>query len=58
LKSWDRFLFFYAFSRIVSIYGTPITVSPALNEAEFESERKRIEAALNALDAQADSHFT
>jgi hypothetical protein len=57
LRSWDRFLFFYPFSRIVSIYGQPITVSPALDEAEFELERKRIEGALNALDAEADSHF-
>jgi lysophospholipid acyltransferase (LPLAT)-like uncharacterized protein len=58
LKSWDRFLFFYPFSRIVSIYGKPITVSPALVEAEFESERKGVEAALKALDAEADSYFS
>jgi lysophospholipid acyltransferase (LPLAT)-like uncharacterized protein len=58
LKSWDRFLFFYPFSRIVSIYGKPITVSPALDEAEFESERQRIEMALKALDAEADAHFS
>jgi len=58
LRSWDRFLFFYPFSRIVCIYGRPITVSPALNEAEFESERKRIEAALQAVDTEAGSHFT
>ena len=58
LKSWDRFLFFYPFSRIVSIYGTPLTVSPALDEAEFESERQRIETALKTLDAEADAHFS
>jgi hypothetical protein len=58
LKSWDRFLFFYPCSRIVSIYGKPITVSPALDEAEFESERQRVETALKALDAEADSHFS
>jgi lysophospholipid acyltransferase (LPLAT)-like uncharacterized protein len=57
LKSWDRFLFFYPFSRVVAIYGKPMTVSPALDEAEFEAERKRVEQALNDLDAQADSSF-
>jgi lysophospholipid acyltransferase (LPLAT)-like uncharacterized protein len=57
LKSWDRFLLFYPFSRVVSIYGKPITVSPALDDAEFESERKRVEETLQALDAEADSHF-
>jgi len=57
LGSWDRFLLFYPFSRIVAIYGKPMNVSPALDEAEFETERKRVEQALKALDAEADSHF-
>jgi len=57
LGSWDRFLLFYPFSRIVAIYGKPMNVSPALDEAEFETERKRVEQALSALDAEADSHF-
>jgi lysophospholipid acyltransferase (LPLAT)-like uncharacterized protein len=57
LRSWDRFLLFYPFSRIVAIYGKPMTVSPVLDESEFETERKRIEQALSALDAEADSHF-
>ena len=58
LGSWDRFLLFYPFSRIVAIYGKPMTVSPALDEAEFETERKRVEQVLKALDAEADSHFS
>ncbi len=57
LKSWDRFLFFYPFSRIVAIYGKPETVSAELDEEEFERERRRIERALNALDTEADAHF-
>ncbi|MGB7296960.1 MAG: lysophospholipid acyltransferase family protein [Candidatus Aminicenantales bacterium] len=57
LKSWDRFLFFYPFSRIVAIYGKSLTVSPGLNDDDFEKERERVETALNALDAEADSHF-
>jgi lysophospholipid acyltransferase (LPLAT)-like uncharacterized protein len=58
LRSWDRFLFFYPFSRIVSIYGKPIAVSSPLDDAQSESERKRVEEALQALDAEADSHFS
>ena len=58
LGSWDRFLLFYPFSRIVVVYGKPMTVSPALDEAEFEAERKRVEQALKALDGEADSHFS
>jgi hypothetical protein len=58
LASWDRFLLFRPFSRIVAIYGKPMAVSPALDEAEFEAERKRVERALTALDAEADSHFS
>jgi lysophospholipid acyltransferase (LPLAT)-like uncharacterized protein len=57
-ESWDRFLFFYPFSRIVCLYGKPLSVPPALDEAEFESERRRVEAALKALDAEADAHFS
>jgi len=57
LSSWDRFLLFYPFSRIVAVYGKPICVSPALDEAEFEAERKRVERELDILDAEADSHF-
>jgi lysophospholipid acyltransferase (LPLAT)-like uncharacterized protein len=57
LRSWDRFLLFYPFSRIVAIYGKPMTVSAVLDEADFETERTRIEQALSALDAEADSHF-
>jgi len=57
LKSWYRFLLFFPFCRIVAIYGKPMAVSPALDEAEFETERKRVERALDLLDAEADSHF-
>jgi lysophospholipid acyltransferase (LPLAT)-like uncharacterized protein len=58
LSSWDKFLLFLPFSRIVAVYGKPISVSLALDEAEFEAERRRVEQALSALDAQADSHFS
>jgi len=57
LRSWDRFLFFYPFSRVVAVYGRPITVDPAMDEEGFERTRLEVEKALTALDAAADSHF-
>jgi lysophospholipid acyltransferase (LPLAT)-like uncharacterized protein len=57
LRSWDRFLIFYPFSRVVAVYGTPIRVDPALDEVGFERTRVEVEKALTALDAAADSHF-
>jgi lysophospholipid acyltransferase (LPLAT)-like uncharacterized protein len=57
LKSWDRFLFFYPFSRIVAIYGRPLANDGNPDEAGLERERLRVEEALTALDAQADDYF-
>jgi lysophospholipid acyltransferase (LPLAT)-like uncharacterized protein len=57
LRSWDRFLLFYPFSRVVAVYGRPITVDPAIDEEGFERTRLEVEKALTALDADADSHF-
>jgi hypothetical protein len=57
LRSWDRFLFFYPFSRIIALYGKPITVDTAMDEESFERARLEVEKALTALDAAADSHF-
>jgi lysophospholipid acyltransferase (LPLAT)-like uncharacterized protein len=56
LRSWDRFLLFYPFSRIAAIYGNPLTISPALDETGFEAERQRVERALTLLDVEADSY--
>jgi lysophospholipid acyltransferase (LPLAT)-like uncharacterized protein len=57
MKSWDRFLFFYPFSRIVALYGKPMTIRADSGDEEFERERRRVEQALNTLDAEADAHF-
>lgn len=57
LKSWDSFLMFYPFSRVVAIYGEPIRVDAALNEDELEKERQRIERLLVQLDEKADKYF-
>jgi lysophospholipid acyltransferase (LPLAT)-like uncharacterized protein len=57
LKSWDNFLMFYPFSRIVSIYGEPIYIDPGLKEDELEKERQRIEQLMIQLDEKADRFY-
>jgi lysophospholipid acyltransferase (LPLAT)-like uncharacterized protein len=57
LKSWDRFLFFFPFSRIAAVYGRPLTADNSADEAGLEKDRLRVEEALTALDAQADGYF-
>jgi hypothetical protein len=57
LKSWDNFLMFYPFSRIVSIYGEPIHIDPGLKGDELEKERQRIEQLMIQLDEKADRFY-
>lgn len=57
LNSWDKFLMSKPFSKVVAIYGEPITLSPDLSEEEEENERRRIEKILVDLDEQADHYF-
>ena len=57
LKSWDNFLMFYPFSKIVAIYGEPIYIDPRLKEGELEKERQRIEQLMIQLDEKADGFY-
>ena len=57
LKSWDQFLFYFPFSKVVAIYGNAITVPPPRDEQQAEQERARIESLLIELDAEADRYF-
>jgi lysophospholipid acyltransferase (LPLAT)-like uncharacterized protein len=54
LRSWDRFHLALPFSRLFIVYGDPIEVPAKLDDAEAERWRLRIEAALNAVTAEAD----
>jgi len=56
-RSWDQFLWFPPFSKVVAIYGDPIEVSPILSDKQFEETRKHLEKVLIALDETADHHF-
>ena len=57
LKSWDKFLMFLPFSRVVAIYGEHFTVPRDLKEDEQEALRRKIESYLVELDEKADKFF-
>jgi hypothetical protein len=57
LKSWDNFLIFFPFTRVVALFGEPIVVNPKLHGDELEKERQRIEQILLQLDDEADTYL-
>ena len=54
LSSWDRFLLPLPFARGVFVWGDPIEVSRDADADELARVQVRIEAALNAVTAEAD----
>jgi lysophospholipid acyltransferase (LPLAT)-like uncharacterized protein len=57
LSSWDNFLIFYPFTRVVALFGSPIVVDPKLRGDDLEKERQRIEQILLQLDDKAAHHL-
>ncbi len=57
LKSWDRFLLFYPFTKLIAVYGKPIKIKPGLEPPEFEKQRLLVEKHLAELEDQADNYF-
>jgi lysophospholipid acyltransferase (LPLAT)-like uncharacterized protein len=57
LRSWDKFLMFYPFRRIVVMFGVPIEIPPGLSDEDLEKERLRLQALLRDLDRRADEYF-
>jgi len=57
LNSWDNFLMFYPFSRVVAIYGKPIRLDSNMEADELEKECQRIERLLVELDNTADQYY-
>jgi lysophospholipid acyltransferase (LPLAT)-like uncharacterized protein len=55
LRSWDRFLLVCPFSRIAAVGGTPVSVPPDAGDEALRALRGDVEAALIALDADADA---
>jgi lysophospholipid acyltransferase (LPLAT)-like uncharacterized protein len=57
LKTWDHFLIPKPFSRVVVLFGEPISVEPNLTEEDLEKERQRLEHLLVRSDSEADQYF-
>jgi len=55
LSTWDRFVIALPFARGVLVWGEPIAVPRDADEAGREAVRARLEAALNAITAEADT---
>ena len=51
MKTWDRFLFPWPFSRIVIRWGEPLRIGP---DSDIDAARVQLEKALTALQDQAD----
>lgn len=58
LRSWDNFLMFYPFSKVVAMYGEPLTVDPNLKGDELERARQKIENFLVRFDEEADRYYS
>ena len=57
LKSWDNFLMFKPFSKVVAVYGEPIPVKKDLGNEELARECERLESLLIQLDGRADRYY-
>ncbi len=55
LATWDRFLIAWPFARGSIVWGQPIRVPRDADEAAIEAARRRVEATLNAITAEADA---
>ena len=54
-KSWDRFQFWKPFSRLVMIYGDPITLD---SQGDFVEQADQVREALLAVEQKCDSWFS
>ncbi len=57
LKSWDRFTFWWPFSRVCMIYGKPVKVPANLSPKELEPYRIIIEKKMIELEKEADAVY-
>ena len=54
LASWDRFHLPLPFTRGIFIWGEPILIAGALDDAAMEERRVLVETRLNLITAEAD----
>ena len=56
-QSWDSFLVPLPFSRVVVIYGAPISVPASASPAVFQAKRQEVEVSLRQITEMADHYF-
>lgn len=56
-KSWDRFLMFVPFHRVVALFGEPFQIDPGLDDQKLARECSRVEKIMNDLDRKAESYL-
>ncbi len=57
LRSWDRFEIPKPFSRVIHVYGEPITIPPDADEGELETLRKKVETVMRAICDETEANF-
>ena len=57
LNSWDRLAIPKPFSRGIQIFGPAITIAKDADDDAIKAARLDLEAAINAITAEADRHF-
>lgn len=57
LKSWDRLIVPWPFSRLAVVVGAPQEVPRGLSSQELEDERRRLKALLDELTREAEASF-
>ncbi len=55
INSWDRFTFWWPFSKVYCVYGKPITIPRNISAADLESYRKHVEERMQELQQEADA---
>lgn len=57
LRSWDSFLVPFPFSRVVVIYGEPISVPAHASPTVLQAKRQEVEMSLRQITGMADHYF-
>lgn len=57
LNSWDRMIIPKPFSKVLVMFGEPVSAQSDCNSETLEEKRKELEKALMKLSEQADSFF-
>ena len=58
IKSWDRLMLPFPFSRVVYVVGAPISVPADATPEQMEQKRQELEERLCTITEQADAYFS